>query len=101
MMRTGALSGKLQVAGRRAQSFSCPRPIRGVSPNSVSTLWGSYGMSKEWCPSRCPSATAAFDCAGSQRVPFATTVSHRLVAAGFLVVLPGVRARFEAKRGFT
>ena len=20
------------------------------SPNSVSTLWGSYGRSKEWCP---------------------------------------------------
>ena len=25
------------------------------SPNSVSTLWGSYGRCKEWCPSRCPS----------------------------------------------
>ena len=32
------------------------------------------------------SATAPFDCAGSQRVPFATTVPHGLVAAGFLVV---------------
>ena len=21
-----------------------------VSPNSVSTLWGSYGKGKEWCP---------------------------------------------------
>ena len=67
----------------------------------MSTLWGSYGSSKEWCPSRCPSATAAFDCAGSHRVPFATTVSHGSVAAGFWVVLPGVRARFKAKRGFT
>ena len=71
------------------------------SPNSVSTLWGSYGRSKEWCPSRCSSATAAFDCAGSHRVPFASTVSHGLVGAGFWVVLPGVRALFEAKRGFT
>ena len=71
------------------------------SPNSVSTLWGSYGRSKEWCPSRCPSATAAFDCAGSHRVPCATTVSHGMVAAGFWVVLPGVRALFEAKRSFT
>ena len=44
---------------------------------------------------------AAFDCAGSHRVPFVTTVSHGLVGAGFWVVLPGVRARFEAKRGFT
>ena len=60
------------------------------SPNSVSTLWGSYGRSKEWCPSRCPSATAAFDCAGTHRVPFASTVSHGMVAAGFCVVLPGV-----------
>ena len=23
---------------------------RYISPNSVSTLWGSYGRSKEWCP---------------------------------------------------
>ena len=67
----------------------------------MSTLWGSYGRSKEWCPSRCPFATAAFDCAGSHRVPFASTVSHGLVVAGFWVVLPGVRALFEAKRGFT
>ena len=71
------------------------------SPNSVSTLWGSYGRSKEWCPSRCPSATAAFDCAGTHRVPFASTVSHGMVAAGFWVVLPGACALFEAKRGFT
>ena len=71
------------------------------SPNSVSTLWGSYGKGKEWCPSRCPSATAAFDCAGSHRVPFASTVSHGMVAAGFWVVLPGACALFEAKRGFT
>ena len=80
--------------------------ILSFSPNSVSTLWGSYGRSKEWCPSRCPSATAAFDCAGTHRVPFASTVSHGMVAhgmvaAGFWVVLPGVRALFEAKRGFT
>ena len=71
------------------------------SPNSVSTLWGSYGRSKEWCPSRCPSAAPRFDCAGSHRVPFASTVSHGLVGAGFWVVLPGVRALFEAKRSFT
>ena len=71
------------------------------SPNSVSTLWGSYGKGKEWCPSRCPSATAAFDCAGSHRVPFVMTVCGRSSVAGFWVVLPGVRALFEAKRGFT
>ena len=41
-----------------------------------------------------------FDCAGSYRVLFPTTVPHRMVAE-FWVVLPGVRARFEAKRGFT
>ena len=71
------------------------------SPNSVSTLWGSYGKGKEWCPWRCPSATAAFDCAGSHRVPFASTVCGRSSVAGFWVVLPGVRALFGAKRGFT
>ena len=43
------------------------------SPNSVSTLWGSYGMSKEWCTLRCPFASAGFVCARSRRVPFATT----------------------------
>ena len=64
----------------------------------MSTLWGSYGRCKEWCPSRCPSATAAFDCAGSHRVPFASTVCG---SAGFWVVLPGVCVRLEAKRGFT
>ena len=47
------------------------------------------------------SGTAAFDCAGLHRVPFATTVPHGSLAADFWVVLPGVRARFEAKRGFT
>ena len=41
------------------------------------------------------------NCAGSHRVPFASTVSHGMVDAGFWVVLPGVRALFEAKRGFT
>ena len=82
--------------GRRQKGWGRP-----FSPNSVSTLWGSYGRSKEWCPSRCPSATAAFDCAGSRRVPFASTVTHGMVDAGFWVVLPGVRALFEAKRGFT
>ena len=50
---------------------------------------------------RCPFATAAFDCAGLHRVPFASTVSHGMVAAGFWVVLPGACALFEAKRGFT
>ena len=70
------------------------------SPNSVSTLWGSYGSSKEWCPSRCPSGTAAFDCAGSHRVPFVMTVCGRSSVTGFWVDLPGVRALFEAKRGF-
>ena len=43
-------------------------------------------------------ASAAFVCAGSHIVPFVTTVSHGSVAAGFGVVLPGVRARFEAKK---
>ena len=78
---------------RRYQTWS--------SPNSLSTLWGSYGWGKEWRPSRCPFASAAFGCAGSRRVPFATTVSHGLVAAGFWFLLPGVRALFEAKHGFT
>ena len=72
-----------------------------ISPNSVSTLWGSYGRSKEWCSSRCPFASAGFDCAGSHRVLFATTVPNGSGRAGFWIVLPGVRARFEAKRGFT
>ena len=67
----------------------------------MSTLWGSYGSGKEWCPSRCPSAAPRFDCAGSHRVPFVTTVCGRSPVAGFWVVLPGVRALFEAKRGFT
>ena len=66
------------------------------SLNSVSTLWGSYGKGKEWCPS----ATAAFDCAGSHRVPFVMTVSHGMVAAGFWVILSGACALFEAKCGF-
>ena len=50
---------------------------------------------------RCPSATAAFDCAGSHRVPFASTVSYGMVAAGFWVVLSDVRAFFGAIHGFT
>ena len=33
--------------------------------------------------------------------PRVSTVPHGLVAAGFLVVLPGVCALFEAKCGFT
>ena len=74
---------------------------RCFSPNSVSTLWGSYGSGKEWCPSRCPSAAPRFDCAGSHRVPFVTTVCSRSPVAGFWVVLPGVRVLFGAKRGFT
>ena len=49
----------------------------------MSTLWGSYGRSKEWCPSRCPSAAPRFDCAGSHRVPFVTTVCGRSGGAGF------------------
>ena len=48
-----------------------------------------------------PSATAAFDCAGSHRVPFASTVCGRSARAGFWVVLLGVRVLFGAKRGFT
>ena len=40
----------------------------------MSTLWGSYGNSKDWCTSRCPNPSARFDRAGSHRVPFATTV---------------------------
>ena len=36
--------------------------------------------------------TAAFVCAGSHGVPFARTVPHGLVAGGFLIVVPGVRA---------
>ena len=75
--------------------YSLSRPF--FSPNSVSTLWGSYGSGKEWCPSAAP----RFDCAGSHRVPFVTTVCGRSGGAGFWVVLPGVRALFEAKRGFT
>ena len=67
----------------------------------MSTLWGSYGSGKEWCPSRCPSAASRFDCAGSHRVPFVMTVCGRSPVAGFWVVLPGVRVLFEAKRGFT
>ena len=50
---------------------------------------------------RCPSAAPRFDCAGSHRVPFASTVCGRFMGAGFWVVLPGVRALFGAKRGFT
>ena len=46
-------------------------------------------------------ATAAFDCAGSHRVPFASTVCGRSARARFWVVLPGVCVRLEAKRGFT
>ena len=41
------------------------------------------------------------DCAGSHGVPFVTTVPHKSGIAEFWVVLPGVRVRFEAKRGFT
>ena len=67
----------------------------------MSTLWGSYGSGKEWCPSRRPSAAPRFDCAGSRRVPFVTTVCGRSGGAGFWVILPGVRALFGAKRGFT
>ena len=72
------------------------------SPNNVSTLWGSYGRSKEWCPSQSP-FTAAFDCTGSRRVPFATTVyrTEWLPRDFWIVLPPGVRARFDAKRGFT
>ena len=44
---------------------------------------------------------AAFDCAGSYRVPFASTVGGRSSVAGFWVVLPGIRALSGAKRGFT
>ena len=74
-----------------------PKTFRCVfSPNSVSTLWGSYGRQKEWCPSRCPSATVAFDCAGSRRVPFVMTVCGRSSVTGFWVVLPGVRGLFGA-----
>ena len=42
-----------------------------------------------------------FVCAGSHRVPFASTVCGRSSGAGFWVILPGVRVRFEAKHGFT
>ena len=45
--------------------------------------------------------TVAFDCVGSHRVPFASTVCGRSARAGVWVVLPGVCARLEAKRGFT
>ena len=31
------------------QAMQFPR-FEGFSPNSVSTLWGSYGKGKEWCP---------------------------------------------------
>ena len=39
-----------------------------------------------------------FVCAGSHRVPFASTVCGRSASAGFWVILPGVRVRFEAKQ---
>ena len=46
-------------------------------------------------------ATAAFNCAGSHRVSFATTVQHGMVAAEFWIVLPGFRALFEQRVVFT
>ena len=77
-----------------------PVGVYGFSSNSVSALWGSYGRSKEWCPSRCPSVTAAFVCAGSHGVPFVTTVPRGPSVAGFWIVLPGACALFDAKRCF-
>ena len=73
--------------------------FRRFSPNSVSTLWGSYGRSKEWCPSRCPSAAPRFDCAGSHRVPFVTTVCGRS-GRGILGRFTGCPCTFWSKTWF-
>ena len=43
-----------------------------VSPNSVSTLWGSFGESRGGVLQGVLSQPRRFDCAGSHRVPFVT-----------------------------
>ena len=54
-----------------------------VFPNSVSTLWGSYGSSKGWCPLRCPSATAPFDYLPPLSLSFVQLLPHACLLCPF------------------
>ena len=88
---------KDQKSTSQDQTHSSIRRGEFFSLNSVSTLWG-------------PSATAPFVCAGSRKVPFATTVLHGSgsfyrVSVHFLEVLRDRRRRSDGfggwKREFT
>ena len=71
------------------------------SPNSVSTLWGSYGSGRELVLFEVSFYYSSFRLRRLAQSSFVMAVYGRSPVAGFWVILSGVCTFFEAKRGFT
>ena len=71
------------------------------SPNSVSTLWGSYGSGKGLVLFEVSFCCSSFRLRRLAQSSCVMAVCGRSPVAGFWVVLSGVCTLFEAKRGFT
>ena len=71
------------------------------SPNSVSTLWGSYGSGKGLVMFEVSFCRSSFRLRRLAQSSCVMAMCVRSPVAGFGVVLSGVCTLFEAKCGFT
>ena len=105
-----AVGGRLKTSGNTFNKkllilFKYLALLKGllgnISPNSVSTLWGSYGSGKGLVLFEVSFCCSSFRLRRLAQSSFVMAVCGRSPVAGFWVVLSDVCTLFEAKRGFT